>query len=142
MSTIRFGSILICMSCVLVVRLSAIPARASGEERAIEASKESLEGARYSFSPDDEKLVEQIERGCFQYFWNEVGNPGLLAKDKTSDTICSTAAVGFQLSSLPIGVERGWITKSDGEQRAITVLRTLLDRTDNKKSGIYLHFID
>jgi hypothetical protein len=52
------------------------------------------------------------------------------------------AAVGFQLSSLPIGVERGWITRAEGEQRALTVLRSLVERADNKKFGIYLHFID
>src|SRR4051794_37395452 len=142
MSTFRIRSIWLCISCVLVFCTCSITACASGEERAIEATKETIEATPYSFSNEDEKLLEQIERGCFQYFWNEVGKPGLLAKDKTSDTICSTAAVGFQLSSLPIGVERGWITKREGEQRAVIVLRTVLDRTDNKRSGIYLHFID
>src|SRR3954468_2756214 len=111
-------------------------------DSAIEASPETLAATKYEFSPDDEKLLEAVEKGCFQYFWHEVGKPAMLAKDKTSDTICSTAAVGFQLSSLPIGVERGWITKEQGEERAKTVLHALVDRKDNKKFGIYLHFID
>ena len=111
-------------------------------EPKIEASTESLAAWRYHFSPEDEAFLDKIQRGCFEYFWKEVGNPAMLAKDKTSDTICSTAAVGFQLSSLPIGVERGWITRADGEQRALTVLRSLVERKDNKKFGIYLHFID
>src|SRR6476620_5750261 len=76
-------------------------------EPKIEASRESLDAWRYHFSPEDEALLDKIQRGCFEYFWKEVGSPAMLAKDKTSDTICSTAAVGFQLSSLPIGVERG-----------------------------------
>lgn len=96
----------------------------------------------YKFAPDDEKLLDEIQRGCFGYFWNVVGRPALLAKDKTSDTICSTAAVGFQLSSLPIGVERGWITRDEGRDRAITVLRALIERDDNKKFGIYFHYVD
>ncbi len=108
----------------------------------IVASPESLAARQYKFSDADKKLLDQIQRGCFQYFWKEVGSPAMLAKDKTSDTICSVAAVGFQLSSLPIGVERGWITKAEGEERALTVLRSLIKRTDNKKFGIYLHFID
>jgi hypothetical protein len=111
-------------------------------EPKIEASDESLATWKYHFSPEEEALLDKIQRGCFEYFWKEVGNPAMLAKDKTSDTICSTAAVGFQLSSLPIGVERGWITRAEGHARALTVLRTLVERKDNKKFGIYLHFID
>jgi hypothetical protein len=111
-------------------------------EPRIEASSASLAAWQYHFSPEDEALLDRIQRGCFQYFWKEVGSPALLAKDKTSDTICSTAAVGFQLSSLPIGVERGWITRDEGQKRAVTVLRSLVERKDNKKYGIYLHFID
>lgn len=98
--------------------------------------------AKYQFTPADEALLDEIQKGCFQYFWNEVGQPAQLAKDKTSDVVCSTAAVGFQLSSLPIGVEHGWITREAAEQRAKTILQSLLGRTDNKKFGIYLHFID
>jgi hypothetical protein len=111
-------------------------------EPAIKASSESLAAWQYRFSPEEEILLESIQRGCFQYLWNEVGSPAMLAKDKTSDTICSTAAVGFQLSSLPIGVERGWITREVGERRALAVLQSLVERKDNKKFGIYLHFID
>ena len=108
----------------------------------IVASPESLAAWQYKFSDADEKTLDEIQKGCFQYFWREVGEPAMLAKDKTSDTICSIAAVGFQLASLPIGVERGWITRDEGEERAVTVLQSLVSRSDNKKFGIYLHFID
>ena len=69
-------------------------------EDAIQASKASVAAWEYRFSPEDEAFLNEIEHGCFQYLWKEVGSPAKLAKDKTSDTICSTAAVGFQLSSL------------------------------------------
>jgi hypothetical protein len=106
------------------------------------ASPESLAAWQYEFSAEDEALLDEIQRGCFQYFWREVGAGACLVKDKTSDTVCSIAAVGFQLSSLPIGVERGWITRDEGRERALTVLRALVRRDDNKKDGIYLHFLD
>lgn len=111
-------------------------------EVSITASSESLAKYKYNFTSADHELLNEIEKGCFQYFWSEVGQPALLAKDKTSDVVCSTAAVGFQLSSLPIGVERGWVTREAAEQRAKTILKSLLERDDNKKFGIYLHFID
>ena len=128
--------------CALALWLAASACSFSHAEPPIEATAQSIGEWAYKLSPEDERLLDQIQRGCFQYFWKEVGTPALLAKDKTSDTICSTAAVGFQLSSLPIGVERGWITRHEGEQRATTVLRALVGRQDNKKFGIYLHFID
>jgi hypothetical protein len=109
---------------------------------AIEASAESRAAWNYELSAADQALLEQVQRGCFQYFWREVGTPAMLAKDKTSDTVCSIAAVGFQLSSLPIAVERGWVSRADGQQRALTVLRSLVDRQDNKKFGIYFHYLD
>ncbi|HEY2828076.1 MAG TPA: glucoamylase family protein [Pirellulales bacterium] len=116
--------------------------QAAVADQAILASQASTAAWDYHFSTADEALLDKIQRGCFQYFWKEVGSPAKLAKDKTSDTICSTAAVGFQLSSLPIGVERGWITRAEAEHRALTVLHSLVERMDNKKFGIYLHFID
>src|SRR3954468_6539279 len=133
------GFCLLYAACVVVSWLT-VPTWAA--DSPIEATPETLSAVKYEFSADDEKLLDAVEKGCFQYLWNEVGKPSMLAKDKTSDTICSTAAVGFQMSSLPIAVERGWITREEGQNRALTVLRSLLERKDNKKFGVYLHFID
>ena len=41
-----------------------------------------------------------------------------------------------------IGVEHGWITRRQGEQRALTVLRAMVGSDDNKKFGVYIHFPD
>ncbi len=87
-------------------------------------------------------LLDEIQFGCFQYFWKEIGQPSGLAKDRLKGPVSSIAAVGFQLSALPIGVERGWITRAAGAERARTILRTLLERNDNKRFGVYLHFPD
>jgi hypothetical protein len=130
------------LRCAPALCLAISAWAAAKAEPAIEATAESIAAWNYKLSPEDESLLDKIQQGCFQYFWKEVGSPAQLAKDKTSDTICSTAAVGFQLSSLPIGVERGWITRDEGQKRALRVLRSLVERKDNKKFGIYLHFID
>lgn len=105
-------------------------------------SAETTAALEHRFSPQDEKLLEEIQHGCFLYFWKEVGAPACLAKDRKQAQVASIAAVGFQLSALPIGVERGWITREEGEKRARTVLEHLVTRTDNKRDGIYLHFPD
>lgn len=110
--------------------------------KAVSRTPETDAALNYRFTAADEKLLDEIQRGCFDYFWKEVGEPAKLAKDRKLAPVSSIAAVGFQLAALPIGVERGWISRQQGEERAITVLRALLERTDNKRHGIYLHFPD
>lgn len=100
------------------------------------------EARRYEFSASDSELLEQIQRGCFNYFWSEVGETAQLARDFTGSEKASMAGVGFQLSALPIGVTRGWISRQEGEQRALTVLRALIARDDNRRNGVFLHFVD
>ncbi|MFH1747194.1 MAG: glucoamylase family protein [Planctomycetota bacterium] len=96
----------------------------------------------YKFTKADEALLEEIQFATFQYFWKEVGSPAQLVKDRKKAPVASIAAVGFQLSAIPIGVEHGWISRDEGEKRALTVLRALIPRQDNKKFGIYLHYPD
>jgi len=105
-------------------------------------SPETEAAVKAQFNPEQEELLNEIQHGCFLFFWKDVGNPSGLAKDRHKGPVSSVAAVGFQLSSLPIGVERGWITREEGERRARQVLKCLLDRTDNKRAGVYLHYVD
>jgi hypothetical protein len=105
-------------------------------------SERTVAAQRYVLSAEDHALLDEIQYGCFRYFWDEVGDPVPLVKDRRQGPVSSIAAVGFQLSSLPIGVERGWITREQGQQRAIQVLTGLMNRTDNKHRGVYLHFPD
>lgn len=103
---------------------------------------ETTRATEYRFTDADNKLLDEVEYSCFQYFWKEVGKPACLAKDRFKIEVASIAAVGFQLGSLPIGVERKWITREQGQERAVTILRALFERKDNKKFGMYMHFPD
>lgn len=138
--TMRQTALIVAMSLFLFA--SRAEWAICGETTDIVASHADVEARQHHFSAADEALLDEIQFGCFQYFWKVVGQGACLAKDKTSDTICSTAAVGFQLSSLPIGVERGWISRDAGRERAVTILRALDERDDNKKFGIYFHYVD
>jgi hypothetical protein len=97
---------------------------------------------RHTWSPADERFLDEVQRGCFNYFWAKAEPPARLAHDRLKSPVASVAAVGFQLSSLPIGVERGWISRAQGEERALAILNGLLARDDNRKHGMYLHFVD
>lgn len=105
-------------------------------------SEATNEAADYSFTRIDERLLDEIQRGCFQFLWKEVGAKSGLVKDRRLADVCSVAGVGFQLSSLPVGIERGWITRQQGEARAMSILQTLMAGVDNRKFGVFLHFVD
>lgn len=96
----------------------------------------------YRFSAADQKLLEEVQHASFLYFWNEVGRPAEIVRDRKKSPVASSAAIGFQLASLPIGVEHGWVTRERAQQRAHTILNTLIERSDNKKHGIYIHYPD
>lgn len=96
----------------------------------------------FTFSPEDERLLDEVQYGCFKYFWEAVNPVSGMVPDRSSVTFVSIAGVGFQLSALPIGVERGWITREQGAARAVLILRTLLSRTDNRHEGLFQHFLD
>ena len=120
--------------------LAAASAALAGD--AIRRSDETRQALEYRFTPADEALLNEVQHACFLYFWKEVGQPARLVKDRKLAPVSSVAAVGFQLSSLPIGVERGWITRPEGDERARPVLKALIERDDNKKFGVYLQYPD
>jgi hypothetical protein len=131
--------------CVLLVAAS-LPQGLSSTSAAAETpnilrSAETERATEYDFSPDEEALLEEVERGCFNFLWREVGDPSGFVKDHRLGEVASLAGVGFQLSAIPIGVERGWITRAEGQERAQQVLRFLRRRDDNRRDGIYLHFV-
>ena len=94
--------------------------------------------------------LDDLERRTFDWFW-DTANPlnGLVPDRWPTKSFCSIAAVGFGLTALPIGVERGWITREQARARTLTTLRFFANapmgpeaagRTGHK--GFFYHFID
>jgi hypothetical protein len=130
------------MVCAAAWGVAGCATAGGGDASAVMRTPETRAATAYAFAAADETLLDEIEHTCFLYFWEAVGQPACLARDRLKAPCSSVAAVGFQLSSLPIGVERGWITRAQGATRARTVLKALIEREDNKKFGVYLHYPD
>ena len=100
--------------------------------------------------PSTRPLKEVIAyemQGAFDFFWEqantEPGSPGYgLVRDRYpgSPGIASVAAVGFALTAYPIGVEKGWISRGEGQVRAAGTLDTLLNM--ERVEGFFFHFVD
>ena len=93
--------------------------------------------------------LNSIQRHAFEYFIRETNLANGLVADKSQPgSPASIAAMGFALAAYPVGVERGWMARSDALARTLALLRfcwaspqgTAPDATGHK--GFYYHFLD
>ncbi len=99
------------------------------------------------FSPEDDQLLDDIERLSCCYFWEQASPETGLVKDRcnarraTTDnsTVASIAATGFGLTALCIGDLRGFISHADARKRVLTTLNFLRDRLAHHR-GFFYHF--
>jgi hypothetical protein len=97
-----------------------------------------------------ELLLDDLAQRSFRYFW-ETTDPrtGLVPDRWPTPSFASVAAVGFGLTALCIGVERGWITRAQGRERALVTLQFLHDAPQGPQArgvagykGFFYHFLD
>ena len=93
--------------------------------------------------------MDALQREAFAYLVHEA-NPlnGLIADKTEAGSPASIAAVGFALTSYPVGVERGFMTRADAVQRTLATLRFFHDSVQSVDAdatgykGFYYHFLD
>ncbi|MCV2232564.1 glucoamylase family protein [Paracholeplasma manati] len=98
----------------------------------------------------DPVVLEELEL-AFDFFWETQNTNtaqagyGLIpdrfhTNTNQIGTVASIASVGFGLTAIPIGVENGFITREEGEERAYQTLVSMsnLDR----RHGFFFHFMD
>ncbi len=98
----------------------------------------------------DPELIDALERGAFDYFWLEANPANGLIKDRSTPTSpASIASVGFGLSAICVGIDRGFITREQGRDRVLTTLETFWNGPQGDTSGgtmgykgLFYHFLD
>jgi hypothetical protein len=95
------------------------------------------------------KQLETLQRLTFDYFLKETNLRNGLVPDSTREGApCSITPTGFALASYPVGVERGFITRSDAIERTLTTLRFFWNSRQDPETdatgynGFYYHFLD
>jgi hypothetical protein len=116
------------------------------------SGRESHDSATISATPqvlDDEAFLDLVQHTAFDYLWYETNPANGLIKDRSNDpSRSSIAAVGFGLSALPVGIDRGWISREAGRARVLTTLEFLRDSPHGPEpdatgyKGFYYHFLD
>jgi len=86
-------------------------------------------------------VLDRIQRAAFAYSWLERDRAsGLVYNTTEPQAPASPTAAGIALSAIPIGIERGWITREEGYERARQLLDSL-GRAEHVK-GFFYHFLN
>jgi hypothetical protein len=119
---------------------------ANDENSTGEEGEEEAAGTQNAAEISAEELIEMEIRGSFDYFWKETQTDpdsagyGLNRDGNTGDPdFASIASTGFALSAYAIGVEKGYITFEEGEERSLGTLLTFRDELESV-DGFYYHF--
>lgn len=108
-----------------------------------------LAAVPHTFASDDE-FLDYVQQTSFDYFWY-LANPtnGMVADRSTPTSPCSIAAVGFGLTCIGIGIDHGWISRTQGVARVLTTLNTFLNGPQGTNAsgtigykGWFYHFLD
>src|SRR5687768_577496 len=101
-------------------------------------------------NPAATAFLDDVQRRTFGYFWDLTNATNGLTPDRApTRSFSSVAAVGFALTAYPIGVERGYITRTEARQRTLTTLRFMYQAPQGPAAtgvtgykGFFYHFLD
>jgi hypothetical protein len=109
-------------------------------------AKPFAEPAGRPYEGTDERLLDEIQRAAFNFFWNEASTNTGQVKDRAlvngndSRMMASIAATGFGLTGLCIGDQRGYGKSVEILDRVRKTLRFLANDLPNEH-GFFFHFI-
>ncbi|MBV8145932.1 MAG: Tat pathway signal protein, partial [Gammaproteobacteria bacterium] len=135
----RARSTIAVLLTLLLVPVTLVQAAAAPQPRGGTAAPPS--SAAPQARPHAGPLLADLEERTFRYFW-ETANPlnGLVPDRYPGPPVASVAAVGFALTAYPIGIERGYVSRSEARARVLATLR-FFARAHNEH-GFFYHFID
>jgi hypothetical protein len=100
--------------------------------------------------PRAQALIDTLERRTFDFFWERTDPATGLTPDRwPTPSFSSIAAVGYALTAYPVGVDRGFISRSDAVNRTLTTLRWFWQAPQGPAAtgmsgyqGFFYHFLE
>jgi hypothetical protein len=98
-----------------------------------------------TISPEDDQFLEDLEKANFLFFIEQADPETGLIKDRCNvrqpneSVVASIASVGFGLTAICIGQQRGYISMADAHERVIRTLAFLWEKMPVHR-GFFYHF--
>src|SRR5215210_7238144 len=95
-------------------------------------------------------FLDTLERRTFNWFWERSDSRTGLTPDRwPTKSFSSVAAIGFALTAYPIGIERGYVSRSEAAARVLNTLRFMYNAPQGPEAtdvtgynGFFYHFLD
>lgn len=94
----------------------------------------------------DDQFLDNLERACFLFFWEQASPTTGQVKDRAassgsdSSTVSSIASTGFGLTALCIADQRGYMDSTSIQARVVATLNFLVNQTNF--NGFFYHWVD
>ena len=93
------------------------------------------------FEMDDVALMDMVQKYTFRYFWDDAHPTSGMAKERNSSgDIVTTGGSGFGIMSILVGIENGYITRTEGVNRIIKIISFL--QFAERFRGVYAHWMN
>src|SRR3712207_2757668 len=100
--------------------------------------------------PNPDAFLDDVQQRTFRWFWETTNARNGLTPDRwPTKSFSSVAAVGFALTAYVVGAERGYVTRAQAAERALTTLRFFWTLPQGPApagvgghKGFFYHFLD
>jgi hypothetical protein len=90
----------------------------------------------------DNELMTTMQQQTFKYFWNFAHPVSGLARERnTSGDVCTSGGSGFGVMAILVGIERGFITRTQGIERLATIVN-FLKNDAQRFHGAWSHWLN
>ena len=89
-----------------------------------------------ALAQEDEEFLDMIEHRTFLFFYENTDERGFTI-ESTAWPIGSSASSGLYLISIPIAIERVWMSYEEGYQRVNTTLNSYYDDLDDSDDFLW-----
>ncbi len=105
-------------------------------------SPRSNEAAASTHALSDDELLTMMQHACFHYYWDGADPHSGMTRENIpgDDRIVATAASGFGIMTLMVGVDRQFITRPEGVER-LTRIVNFLDHAQ-RYHGAWSHYMN
>ena len=125
---------------ILSVILQACTCSANHHEQAVDSDHHPNDTV-LPVIPDD-SLLTLVQQRTFRYFWDYAHPVSGLARERLgSGDIVTSGGSGFGVMTLPVAVERGFISREDGASRLLKIV-TFLNSKADRFHGAYSHWLN
>lgn len=101
-----------------------------------------LDSSRKFPTITDDALLTKIQEQTFKYFWDFAHPTSGLARERnTSGDVVTSGGSGFGIMTIPVGINRNFITRAQGLARMQTIVG-FLKNTAVKVKGAFPHWLN